>query len=390
MRRQRRIPALIALGFAIVAVLAIIVAAVAYGARSWFPNGDTYTVEITTFPTETRLILNGDDPVQHEGTQTYEVDDDELHIIIDRDEFAGHEETYRLTTDETVEIVVELVPQTDDAEALLREQTDYYPSQADITEDSLQRAERLQDENAILRALPQESETFRAYEGISDSEEFGIHVYVYPETEDEGREAFAEWMNDGGFSPDDYDIIYHLDEDGPPLEGDTPPSADELADASPPDVGSLQDSEPDSDDPNVIVQEFLAIANTHDSAEDNSPSTALLRAEAYMTSERADSLYEPQNPIVSPRWREAAEYSSISDPWIYAIDAQTSDDTTTYQARVCWAWITETGDEALIDTPRAWTVNVVETEDGPRISDFTYQDAYIGDDPDTSICAAHL
>lgn len=391
MRRQRRIPALIAISAAGLIVIGLVVTAVAYGARGLFTGSQTYTVELTTYPTESRVILNNEEPTDHEGTQTYDVDDDELHLIVDRDEFSGHEDTYTLEANQTNEITVELVPQTEAAEAMLREQTDYYPGQAAITEESLERAEQLEEDNAILGQLPHETDTFRAYQGISDTEDFGIHVYVYPSTEAEGRQAFTDWLEDEGFNPNDYDIIYHLDEDGPAIEADAPPSAEDLANAAQPDISDYDGATPDSDDPDVIVKEFLAIANTSDTIADTSPSAALLRAEGYMTEDKAETLFEPQNPIVSPIWRDAATDNAVSLPWVYAIDArQQGDSTTIYNARVCWAWIPDGSAEPSVDLPRSWDISVTDTPDGPRIADFTYQDAYVGDDPEASICTSHL
>lgn len=387
---KRRAPYIIIVTTAVVVGLGIIAAGVVYAARTVFSPAQTYEAVITTYPAEADLSFNNADPEAHSGTETYEFSDEEVTVIATQDEFSGHQDTYALDAEAPTEITIELTPETEDAEATLREETDYYQQQAEITEESLQDAEQLYEDNDVLQLLPQEDDTFRAYNGISDTEEFGIHVYLYPATEDEGREDFASWLNDEGHSPDDYDVIYHLDEEGPPLEADEPPSTGDLDTADAPDITDHEDATPASDDHDEVVQDFLTITNTHDTAQDSSPSAALMRAEGFLTEDQAAQLFEPENPIVSPRWREAAENSSVSTPWIYAINDTPNGDATTYQARVCWAWIPHDGGTALVDTPRSWTITVTDTEDGPRISDYTYQDAYTGDDPDESICTAHF
>lgn len=387
---KRRAPHIIIVTAAVVVGIGLITAGVVYAARAVFSQGETYEAVITTYPNDATLSFDNAEPATHSGTDTYEFSDEEVTIIASQDGFTGHEETYQLDPEDPTEVTIELTPETEDAEATLREESDSYQRQAEVTEESLQDAEQLQDENPVLQLLPHETETFRAYNGISDTADFGIHVYVYPETEDDGRDDFAEWLNDEGHSAADYDVIYHLDEDGPPLDADDPPSPEELDAAEAPDISDHEDATPTSDDPDQLVQDFLTITNTHDTSQDPSPSAALMRAEAFMTEDQAAQLFEPANPIVSPRWRDAAESNSVSTPWTYAINDTTDGDQTTYQARVCWAWIPQDGGTPLVDTPRSWTITVTDTDDGPRVSNYSYQDAYVEDDPEESICTAHF
>lgn len=350
----------------------------------------TYTVQITTFPSEVELQLGSAEPITHEGTVTYNVDDDELPIAVSQPEFTSHTETLTLDADVVTELTVSLDATTEAAEDQKRQDSDYYQGQADFTQDSLEHAEELYAANEILQLLPQETETFRAYSGIpeDDDNDFGIHVYVYEGAETEGEDDFLNWVEDQGFDPAELDLTTHVDT-APPVTAPEAPTADELDQAEQPDVDALED-DPAGLDPDELAIQFLTIANTHDASQEDTASAAQLRAAGLMTDDLSENLGSAENPVVPPNWWDAIEAEAVSYPWIYEIsDERSSEDSRVhYTARVCWAWIPADGSVPLLDNPRTWNLVVAEDQSGThRVTDYNYQDAYHGDDPDTGPCA---
>lgn len=374
----------------IVTVLVVILGGVIAAAVWAFTRDDSaYEVTITTFPEEVQLQLGAADPVEHQGTATYTVEDEELLVAASRDEFTPHSETIQLA-DEPTEVTINLDPETEAAEEQWRDDADYFQGQADFTQDSLQHAEDLYEANEILQLLPKETETFRAYAGIpkDDDKEFGIHVYVYEGQEDRGEDEFITWAEGEGFDPAELDLTTHV-EDAPPVTAPAPPTAEDLDQAEQPDVDAFED-DPAGLDADELALQFLTIANTHDASQEDTPSAAQQRAAGLMTDELAENLGVAENPAVPPNWWDAIEADAISYPWIYEItDERSNDDSRVhYTARVCWAWVPADGSTPRLDNPRTWNLVVAEDQSGTyQVTDYSYQDAYHGDDPTEGICS---
>src|SRR5690625_2877440 len=98
----------------------------------------TYEVTITTFPEPVQLQLEDAEPIDHQGTVTYTVDDDELHLAASREDFTNHSDTIELSEGAATEITIALDPETAEAEEQRREDSDYYQGQADFTRESLE------------------------------------------------------------------------------------------------------------------------------------------------------------------------------------------------------------------------------------------------------------
>lgn len=376
-------------GIATVLIVAIS-GAVAAAVWAFTREEDTYEVTITTFPEEVQLQLGDSELIDHQGTVTYTVEDDELALAASRDEFTNHSETIALSEETATEVIIALDPETTEAEEQRREDADYYQGQADFTQESLEYAEELYDANEILQHLPEEADTFRAYNGVPDDEdhEFGVHVYVYQGDETQGEEDFHTWAQEQGFNPDELDLTVHVD-DAPPVEAPEAPTAAELDQAEQPDVEAFE-ADPEGLSADELAIEFLTIANTHDASQEDTATAAKIRAADLMTETLAENLGVAENPVVPPNWWDAIDADAVSYPWIYEITEDRSSDQgrVHYNARVCWAWIPEDGSPHTLDNPRTWDLVVAQDDDGVyRVTDYTYQDAYHGDDPTEGICS---
>lgn len=370
-------------------LIVVITGAVVLAVWGFTRDDPSYQVTVTTYPQEVDLQMGAAEAIAHSGTVTYTVDDDELTIAATREEFASHSETIELSEDVITEVDITLDPQTEAAEELRREDSDYYQGQADFTQESLDDAEELYQTNEILQQLPEEAETFRAYAGVpeDDDHEFGVHVYVYDGNETQGEEDFTAWVEEEGFDPAELDVTTHVD-DAAPIAAPEAPTADELAQVDQPDVESFT-ADPEGLSADELAIEFLTIANTHDATQEDSPTAAQIRAADLMTDELSDNLGVVENPSVPPNWWDAMDAEAVSFPWIYEISDERSSDQgrVHYSARVCWAWIPAGGGTPVLDNPRSWSLVVAEDDTGTyRVTDYSYQDAYHGDDPDEGIC----
>lgn len=137
-----------------------------------------------------------------------------------------------------------------------------------------------------------------------------------------------------------------------------------------------------------MVLQFLQIANTHDATQEDTPSAAQQRASGLMVDELSENLGVADNPTVPPNWWDAMDAEAVSYPWVSHITDERSGSQVRYEARVCWAWIPGDGSAPILDNPRTWNLVVAEDQNGTnRVTDYSYQDAYHGDDPEAGPCA---
>lgn len=369
-------------------ILLVVIGLATFFGRSLFGGGDDYQIELVTVPHEATVSINDGEEFEHTGGEaTYTLSEDHAEITLNREGFASETVNYDLDSDEPTVVMVELTPQTAEAEEIAREESGYYQGQYEATQDALDEAEELYESNEIIQAMPEENDTFRAYQGVSEEgNDFAVHLYLYEGNEDQGREDFNAWVEDQNVDLDELEVIEHIDSDSPVPEIESPDSWADIEAAEPADVDSF-DPDPAGMESDELALEFLQIANTHDASQDPSAMTAFTRAAPLTTLD----IEEPEQPFHYPQWWDAVDADAVAYPWVETFERDESDEATTYTARVCWAWIPADGSEPFLDVPRSWELDVTDGEAGdPIITSFDYQDAYHGDDPEAGPCGRSI
>lgn len=181
-------------------------------ATIWFLRPDNeYEVEISASPSAVNLTVDGTDLGTVESGSMLILTDEDADISATHEGFEEYSQTHTFDPDsESNEVYLTLEPATEEARQILDDE-EYFQNQHHQTERYLSEAESAYENWPILHQLPEESDDFGAYQGISESGDydFAIHVYIDDEA---GAAAFEEWLDDLGEDIGDYEIIYHDDE----------------------------------------------------------------------------------------------------------------------------------------------------------------------------------
>lgn len=331
------------------------------------------TVETT--PREVELTVNGHsfglvesgDTVLARGHGT-------LELTAKFHGFETYHETIDISGDDAT-ANIGLMPLTDEAWALLDEQGEL-EFQRDVTEKAIREGEEAYANWPILHNLPVEAETFRAYQGdaSSDDFDFGIHLYLYRGHEDAGRKAFADWLSDHDYDPVDYNVIEHIDNAAPQAVAPPPPTAEELKALTPDDITIPDMFTTAGMTAGEAAQAFATTTTTWQPKTDTQPVDGLLRARDALSKSLQNRLDVPEKPMLSPKWRDAAQRDARAHSWVATFDTTTNDaNSSSYSLTACWAWISN--DHApVLDGPRRYTLTVDSTGDQPVITDIDYED----------------
>lgn len=331
---------------------------------------------LTTSPLATSVVINGHDygvvptdttlDVTHTGT---------LDVEITRDGFTDY--TSSLTaTERQMRISVELEPYSD-AAFEVRAQDAKALEEAEITEEQLDTADRAYEEWPILEDLPRESETFSAYQGLSEdsSHDFAIHLYLYADDEAAGRDDFTAWMSDEGYTIEDYEVIEHIEEEQPPTYTlPDKPTRDDLAALTPADIDVSDVPTRRQLSADELAVAFATYTTTWDAGSDRGRADAVERAQPLMSKNRAKGVEVPEKPMLPPKWKSAARDGARSYSWPTAIEIESeSSGSTTYSVSTCWGWISD-DEAATVDGSRDYTITVTEQKNGYAVSDYEYTD----------------
>ncbi|WP_261625012.1 hypothetical protein [Nesterenkonia marinintestina] len=340
---------------------------------------------VTHVPAEVELRIDGD-PVDHDNGDTYTVRSDQVTLSATAEGFADHEATYALEEDQTTPIDFQMDPETPEAMDQLMEDGGGYDAEQEGTRQYLEDAEDAHDEHPILSDLPEEQDTFSAYQGLPEesNDDFAIHLHLAQHTAQTGREDFTAWMDEAGYDPEDYEIVETIEPGDAALTVEEPPTSDDLASMDPPSVTNEHTPE---DTPEDLATQFATVVSTWDTTEDLDPVDSEHRAQDLMTEALADRLFTPENPITSQQWRAAADDQAASYPWVtQAAIIDHTQDSTTFEHTVCWAWISADADPTP-DHPRTYQITIDTTADAPVVSEYDYQDGYQAADPADGDCA---
>lgn len=118
-----------------------------------------------------------------------------------------------------------------------------------------------------------------------------------------------------------------------------------------------------------------SVMTTWAPAEDLNQTEAEKRARGLMTEQRADDVAGPQRPASGKLWRQAATEDATSVPMVELNQATEVQDGT-ISVIATWSWSDPEGRIIASDpTRRIFYFQITETSSGPRISDYTWEDA---------------
>lgn len=367
-------PQLLRIG-GITALVALLVAGVLLFFQNRPESAEDTDLTFTVSPHEVEVTIDEEDygTVATGDTLTVPLRS-EAEIEVTRDGFVPYTATMAIEPGVAHSVEVELHPETAEAEALLEEEQQFTDEQT-ATERQLDAAEDAYENYPILHDLPQHGEFYSAYQGLAEESghEFGIHLYLYEGYEEEGRESFTQWLAEEDYDADDYDIIEHIEDEDPPVALPEAPSWSELEEMTLDDVEIPADVSAEDLNHEDLALLFAETSTTWDTTEDAHHTEGLLRATPLMSEDLADTVEMPHRPTTSPTWRDAAVFDARSFAWVSYYEDEETEAGTEATMDVCWAWVTD-DETVIVDGPRALDLTVNETSDGPRVTDFTYED----------------
>lgn len=109
---------------------------------------------------------------------------------------------------------------------------------------------------------------------------------------------------------------------------------------------------------------------TWDTTSDRSPTDGYRRALEHFVDDYEDIFVTPENPTLSPEWREAAQHNATSASRAQVTDTYVEGSSTTYYVVVEWTW---TGDDGWETTPppARWTFQTSNDTDADTIRNWS-------------------
>lgn len=328
-----------------------------------------------TSPQEVHVMVNGEDHGTVESGETITVAlGSEATIQLSQEGFAPYNEHLDIDRGQDNLVTAELQPETPQASELL-EQERQAEEEHEATEHYLQETEIVYDQYPILEDLPQHGEAYSAYQGLASSNDhdFGIYLQLYTGHEDHGRRQFNTWLQTNNYDADDYDIIEEINNEEPPQALTQQPGHKQLQDTAPAEITIPTDITAEGLDADDLAMFFATVSTTWDTANDSHHTDGLKRAKPLMTSTAQNEIFTPQNPTVSPTWRDAAAAEARSLPWVTFYNNDTHGEQHNIDMDICWAWITDSK-QVYYEGPRTLELSIDDTDFGPRIASFTYDD----------------
>lgn len=367
-------PQLLKIGGA-VAVVALLVAGVFLFIQNRTESPEDTELTFTVSPHEVEVIIDEENygTVATGDTLTVPLRS-EAEVEVTHEGFVPYTATMDIEPGVPHSVEMELHPETEEAEALLEEEQQLSGEQV-ATERQLDAAEDAYENYPILDDLPQHGESYSAYQGLAEESgsEFGIHLYLYEGYEGQGREEFNDWLASEDYVPEDYDIIEQIEDEEPPLTLPEDPTWSELEDTILDDVEIRSEVSAEGLTHTELALLFAETSTSWDTAEDAHHIEGLLRSTDLMTEERADTVEMPHRPTTTPTWRDAALYDARSVAWVGYYEDEETDAGIDVTMDVCWAWIADE-DYVIVDGPRALGLTVIDTDGGPRVDNYTYED----------------
>lgn len=376
------------IGALIVVVVAVVAGTYIYSAVEEQQPEET-TLEFTTSPRQVGVSVDGQEQGAVEtGDELTVSTTGSVDVEFWREGFETYTDTVEVSPGTTNEIEVQLRPETEEAQQQL-EEGQQLDSEHQAAKDYLDAADDAYRQYPILEDLPHDGYHFGASQGLPESRghDFAIYLRLTEGKEEAGRDAFTEWMKSKEYDPKDYEIVEEVvDQAGRPVALDQAPTLDELEATDPADISAPD--KPESEDLEDLTTDELALkfareTTIWDAEADGHHTASLQRAMPMMAQGLADEFEQPANPITSPAWRDAVNSQALSTSWVKtyesqnAEDGQDSENTAKGEKEVtidmCWAWISE-NHPPEVHGPRTYELTISTTNNGPRISDYSYTD----------------
>lgn len=368
----------------IISMFAVLALVVAVGIWYFGFRPTRVLVTITSQPQTIAVTINGESFGEHDSGKTFPVKtkEDSLSITASAEGFADDTVVEDIDGKE-VKSFIGLMPQSDDAEEQLRDEGDL-DQQEDATEKFLRESEKLHADWPILDELPRETMTYRAYQGESEDgdHDFGIHLYLYPDTADQGRKDFTRWLESINEDPHDYEIVEQMDS-GPKKTVVPPlPTRDEVDALTRDDISDPKTLKNKNVEPDAAAMQFATATTTWHASKDT-PHSGFKRTKQLMSTSLADSLTEPKKPTYTPKWFDAADNDAQSYSW--PIDIHEGAGSSSFKVEVCWAWVSETHDP-IVEGPRKYSITMGDDDGKPIITGYEFNDPSNFVASDTDAC----
>ncbi|MFK0085556.1 PEGA domain-containing protein [Glutamicibacter sp. NPDC090743] len=341
----------------------------------FFPKGSASNreamLQLQSSPEQVSISINGESRGSlRTGEQLAVGAEEPLDVQVSYEGFETYSTTLTIEAGQVRTLHVALLPQTDEAWAMIGEQ-EQLKNQQKVTEEYWNDAAEAYENNPILEDLPHHGRAFEVYQGLAtdSAKEFGIYLYLYKGNEVQGRKEFNAWMTRQGYDPQSYDVVEKIKDQALPVQLPEEPTMQKLSEIRPSAIEVQKATVSKDSKAGDIARQFALETTTWDAGEDRHHTDSLMRTQALL--EKGLDMEEGMRLTTSPSWREAAQTKSKSYPWIKKYTETTSNGGVTKSTvQVCWAWIRDHR-APRIDGPRTYTLEVNRKQ---KITSYTYSD----------------
>lgn len=356
-------------------IILIAVIAVAALVILFFPKGSEpdreAMLQLQSSPEQVSISINGEQRGSlRTGEQLAVPAEEPLDFQVSYEGFETYNTTLTIEAGQVRTLHVALLPQTDEAWAMIGEQ-EQLKNQQKVTEQYWDDAADAYKNNPILADLPHHGRSFELYQGLAtdSAKEFGIYLYLYKGSEDEGRKEFKVWMTQQGYEQKSYNVVEKFKDQALPAQLPEEPTMQKLSEIHPSTIDTKKATASKDSEAGDIARQFALETTTWDARKDRHHTDSLKRTQDLL--EKGLDVDEGMRLTTTPSWREAAQTKSKSYPWIKKYtETSSSDGATKATVQVCWAWIRDHR-APRIDGPRTYTLEVNKKR---KITSYTYSD----------------
>lgn len=181
-------------------------------------NSGRPTVIINTSPMRADITIGDKTYRDMESGSEYTLGNKQVNIVVHRDGFLDNTYTYEVGDDRDDNIInIALRPETFEAQELLKSANEAAHRELIVTDSYQDLVDTVMNKNPILSDLPYYGSYFTMSQGLSvknpdDPESFAIYVDIYDQFSQQGRDEAANFLRSKGYDPDDYEVIYRVEE----------------------------------------------------------------------------------------------------------------------------------------------------------------------------------
>ncbi|WP_461634887.1 PEGA domain-containing protein [Glutamicibacter soli] len=354
----------------LIAIVAVVALVILFFPKRSEPDRDA-TLQLQSSPEQVSISVNGEARGSlRSGEQLAVRANEPLDVQVSYEGFETYNTTLTIEAGQVRTLHVALLPQTDEAWAMIGEQ-EQLKNQQKVTGEYWNDAAEAYKNNPILEDLPHHGRAFEVYQGLAtdSAKDFGIYLYLYKGNEIQGRKEFNAWMTRQGYDPQAYNVVEKIKDQELPVQLPEEPTMQKLSEIRPSAIEVRKATVSKNSEAGDIARQFALKTTTWDAGKDRHHTDSLRRTQTLL--EKGLDTEEGMRLTTSPSWREAAQTKSKSYPWIKKYtETTTSGGTTKATVQVCWAWIRDHR-APRIDGPRTYTLEVNKNQ---KITSYTYSD----------------